>query len=395
MTESKVIESKIETKLTSDGLTSETLRELAATEGPCVTVILPPYRPGEPGKPAAAVLKTDLQEAAKKLAARRIAQPLIDELLEPLHQLSHEEESLAGSGWARSIFRSPGVCRQFELTVPPTPEQACSAGDCFWIRPVLRSLAVPEKIYVLQVSKKSVALVSCAASEVARVELPKGTPATLDEALGLDAPDHDLINRSSAGPSTGSMAGVQFGTGYEREAQHAHLHDFYRMVDRGIHEVLRSRQAPLVLAGVDEDTAIYRSINTYPNLVEPAIGGVPPAPADLTRQARHIVLSSFERRAALRLQEARERLAPGRFSADLDAILRAAAERRVIDLYLDENGYCRGNFEGKIFGGHGNWHDEDLLNVAAVETLLAGGAVYSLPSHAMPDGAMAAASFRY
>jgi hypothetical protein len=54
-----------------------------------------------------------------------------------------------------------------------------------------------------------------------------------------------------------------------------------------------------------------------------------------------------------------------------------------------------GTFEGKIFGGRTNWHGEDLMNVAAVETLLRGGAVYSLPSHLMPRGAVAAATFRY
>ena len=66
------------------------------------------------------------------------------------------------------------------------------------------------------------------------VELPKGTPKTLDEALGFNQPDHELMNRSSSGPSTGAMRGVQFGTGSERETQHAHLHDFYRAVDRGV-----------------------------------------------------------------------------------------------------------------------------------------------------------------
>ena len=394
-----MIDTKIEPKLTADRFTNDIIKDLVSTAGPCITVILPPYRPGEPGKPAAAVLKMDLQEAAKKLAARKIAQPLTDELLEPLHQLSHEEGSLAGSGFARVIFRSQGVFRQFELTIPPSPEQACAVGDCFCIRPVLKSLAAPEKVYVLDVGRKSVTLLACGASQVSRVQLPTGTPQTLEQALGFDAPDHDLMNRSSAGPSTGAMHGVQFGTGYGREAEHAHLHDFYRVIDRAVNELLRPQQAPLILAGVEEDTAIYRSINTYPNLVEQSIAGSMQGssmtPAVISRNAHDIAQSSFEQRAALRMAAARERFAPARFSVDLDAILRAAAEARVSDLYLDENGQRIGAFEGKIFGGHANWHNEDLLNVAAVETLLGGGAVYSLPSHLMPDGAVAAAAFRY
>jgi len=210
------------------------------------------------------------------------------------------------------------------------------------------------------------------------------------------------MNRSSAGPSIGAMQGVQFGTGYGREAEDAHLHDFYRVIDRGVNELLRSSQAPLILAGVDEDVTIYRAINTYSNLLEPGIPSSPagahsasPAANQILLKAHDIALLSFEQRAALRMGVAKERFAPARFSVDLDAILRAAAEARVIDLYLDANGQRIGNFEGKIFGGHGNWHDEDLLNVAAVETLLGGGAVYSLSSHWMRDGAVAAATFRY
>lgn len=393
-----MIDTKNELKLTSDPLTPKVAAELASTAGPCITVILPPYRPGEPGKPAAAILKTDLQDAAEKLAARKVAQPLIEELLEPLRQLSQEEGALAGSGSARAIFRAPGTFRQFELRFPPTPAQACIVGDCFSIRPILKSLAVPEKIYVLDVSRKSVALLACRANDVSRVELPKGTPQTLEEVLGFDAPDHDLVNRSAAGPSTGAMQGVQFGTGYGREAEHAHLHDFYRAVDRGVNQLLRASEAPLILAGVEEYMNFYRSVNTYPDLVDQGISGS--AGEAITRarilhQAQDIALFSYERRAALRMEAAKERSTPARFSVDLDGILRAAAEARIMDLYLDENGRKVGAFEGKIFGGHGNWHNEDLLNVAAVETLLGGGTVYSLPTHAMPGGAVAAATFRF
>jgi len=391
-----VMATKIETKLTSEPLRKEIILDLVHVAGPCVTLLLPRYRPGEPSEPAAAILKTDLQEAAKKLVARRIPEPLIAELLEPLHKLSRDEELLAGSGSARVIFRSLLVLRQFELPVAPSPEQSCTVGECFWIRPILPSISLPTKVYVLEVTKKDVVLLACSLTGVARVELGKETPKTLDEALGFDPPDHDLMNRSAAGPSTGKMRGVQFGTGSGRETQHAHLHDFYRAVDRGLSETLRSNE-PLVLAGVDVDVAIYRSISTYSNLQEQAIHGSPGdvfSQAQILRRAQDIALFDLQRRMALEMAESKERLAPARFSTDLESILRAALKGRVSDLYLDENGQRMGTFDGKDLGGPTNWHDEDLLNVGAVETLLRGGAVYSLPSHLM-SGAIAAAAFRY
>jgi hypothetical protein len=206
------------------------------------------------------------------------------------------------------------------------------------------------------------------------------------------------MNRSAAGPSTGAMRGVQFGTGSKRETRHAHLHDFYRAVDRGVSELLRPNNAPLILGGVGEDTAIYRSVSTYANLLGPGIHGSLGAtmpPAQILHHAHDIALFDFQRRAALDMAVLKERLGPARFSTDLQSILRAAVEGRVSDLCLDENGQRMGTFDGKVFGGRANWHDEDLLNVAAVETLRRGGAVYSLPSQLMAAGALAVAAFRY
>ena len=78
----------------------------------------------------------------------------------------------------------------------------------------------------------------------------------------------------------------------------------------------------------------------------------------------------------------------------MNAILRAAVEGRVARLYIDQAARMLGVFEGARRGGRWNWGDEDLLNVAAVETLLRSGVVYSLPSHLM-TGFVAAAAFRY
>lgn len=390
-------ETKTEVGLTSTLLSQDVIPELIHAEGPCLTLLLPPHRPGEPSETSAVLLKVEIQQAAKDLSNRGIAEPLIATLLVPFHELSQETSSLTGSGLDRAIFRSQGVFRQVALPVTASPARPCTVGECFWIRPILPSLALPEHTYVLEITKKAVTLLACSLTRVLLIELPKGTPKMLDEALGFKAPDHDLINRSASGPSTGAMHGVQFGTGSEREAQHAHLHDFYRLVDRGVIELLHSSQPPLILAGVEEDVAIYRSLSNCPNLLEQGIHGSPGAeltPERVLRKVHDITLFDFQRRTALEMSESNERLAPARFSTELEAILQAAAEGRVSDLYLDEYGQRMGNFAGKRFGGHANWHDEDLLNVAAVETLRRGGAVYSLPSHLM-DGAVAAAAFRY
>ena len=78
------------------------------------------------------------------------------------------------------------------------------------LRPILNSVALPSHVYVLEVTKKEVAVLACGFSDVTPADLPAGTPKTLDEALAFNPPDHELKNRSASGPSTGAMQGVSF-----------------------------------------------------------------------------------------------------------------------------------------------------------------------------------------
>ncbi len=387
-----------ETKPTLEPLRAELLSELVDAGGPCLTLVTPPHRPGDPSQPAV-LPKTDLEEATAQLAARKVSADTIAQLLRPLRELI-ADEGARGTDSVRILFRSRDNLREVELPMDGPMIRMCIAGDCYFLRPMISALSVPDHLYVLEITKKDAALMSCGGSGLLRCELPKGTPHTIDDVTGFDPPDHDLMNRSAAGPSSGAMAGVQFGTGSEREKAHAHLHDFYRAVDRGLNELVGSNPAPVILAGVDEDIALYRAASTYPVLLRQSIPTIPAghkhaSAADIWRRARHIARFDSQERAAASLSASAERLAPARFSTDLDVILQAAAQGRIIDLYLDENGRRMGDFDGKVFGGRNNWRGEELLNVAAVETLRHGGHVYSLPTHLMTNRAFAAAAFRY
>lgn len=384
-----MIETKVSTSNKINPLTSETLREMVASPGPCVSVFLPPYRPGEPTHSRAAVLKAHIQETARRFSIKRISDQTARELLEPLQALTQDQELLTGSRWGRALYRSPNVLRQFDLIGPVNEE--LTVGARFFIRPLLAELHLPAQFYLLELSKKDVALLRCAHFHAEEVELPKGVPTTLEEALEFKKPDHDLENRSAAGSSDGAKRRVRFGTGSGRETQQTYLSDFYRAVDRGVVEVLSNSKAPLVLAGVDEDTAIYRMINTYSNLLARAIGGSAlgsfPLREESLEQAYWIVRSDVAETAAARLAEWKERATPARFSVHLEEILKAAMDGRVDSVYIDESAQRMGAFAAP---NQHSWGEEDLLNLAATETILRGGQAFALPNSKMPDMAVAA-----
>lgn len=379
--------------LTIEPLALQDMRELLSSKGPCLTLVLPAYRPGERAKSSSVLLKAQLQEAAHQLAERGVAGSVVDQLLAPLQSYANDPVQLGGSHWGRAIIRSTSVLRQFRLTQPVSA--SVSVGNCFAIRPLLTELNLPPEFYLLMLSKNRVDLLHCGHHGVVKMELPNHIPATLNDFLQLEPPDHDLENRSASGADTGAMRAVRFGTGSERETKHAHSGDYYRAVDRGLHKLLGEERIPLMLAGVDEDSAIYRSVSEYPSLLRDSLhrsGEESLQEADLLRDGYAIIRVEAIERETKALTSAKERLAPSRFSTDPVTVLRAAFEGRVHRLYIDEDGSRPSTFENAVYQSLG---EEDLMNLAAVQTILHAGLVFTAPDEKMPENAALAAEFRF
>ena len=384
------------TKRALDLLRMEHMAELLRHPGPCLTLRMPPYIPGAQSKSTAMLLNTYIQDATRYLGDCKVPGSAIVDLLDPLRELGEDPELSEGSHWGRAIFRSPDVFRQFHLAEPAGA--ALTIGSCFEIRPILAELHLPLQFYLLKLSKERVEVLRCADLRIESVELPKGMAATLQEMLAFKPPDHDLENRSAAGSSTGAMRGVHFGTGSGRETQHTYLSDFYKAANRGVNDLLKDGKPPLMLVAVEEHTAMYRALNTYPNLLAQNIHGSPDSflqEADLMRRGFAIIRAAGMERAVKELAESRERVAPVRFSTDLNSILRAAVEGRVDRLYIDEYARRYGVFQRLAEVNHQTWGSEDLLNLGAVETILHNGQAFAVPDGAIPDGAVLAAVFRF
>src|SRR5712691_1564033 len=83
------------------------IRETLRSPGPCITILLPPYHPGEPAGSPATILKANIREAAGHFAERKIPKYDGASLLQPLERLAEDPALDSGSHWGRAIFRSP------------------------------------------------------------------------------------------------------------------------------------------------------------------------------------------------------------------------------------------------------------------------------------------------
>jgi hypothetical protein len=164
------------------------------------------------------------------------------DLVDGLEVIAHEC-GIDEGGAAFAIFRSLTQTSRYYLPDQPSERLVIAAQFC--LLPFVADGFTPHDFFALVVNRKHIRLFHFINEICKELPLPAGVPANLDAAGGFDQPDHDLINRSSAGPSIGAMSGVQFGTLSDREALPAHVRNFFAMVDRELKVALCGK--PLLL----------------------------------------------------------------------------------------------------------------------------------------------------
>ena len=179
------------------------------------------------------------------------------------------------------------------------------------------------------------------------------------------------------------------------------LEQFCHLINQGMSQFLRNRRVPLVLAAAEPLAGIYRRINQYPRLYEEIIHGNPQRlrPDELLHSAVEVLKGYFSactRRAAATYHEA---AALGKGSKDPKAIVSAAMGGRIDSLLVSLEDHLWGRYDddtGELITHQERQSgDQDLLDLAASKSMQYGGAVFALQRQEMPDGVMAAATFRY
>lgn len=317
----------------------------------------------------AAMVRNYAHEAENRLNNLHATRQQIGTLLEPLTTMAKDPAFMEGFHWSRAILRSSEIFAEFLMRQPV--QGGLTVGERFNLLALAAEAELPREFYLLKLSKRAASLARGAALLEA-VEVPKMAK-TLNEFLEFDKPDHDRESRT--GKPSGGAPRIRFGTGTEREEHFAYLADYYRHVDHEMGVFLRPRKGMVVLAGVEEDTALFRSVAKYPDLVGESIERSPDDGSSdhkLLECAFALIRAAILKRNAEAVKGARERLAPARFSEDAETMAQVASQGRVAQFYVAEDAR------------------DEKLNRALIETLAHGGEI-----HALPTGQAAAAMMRY
>ena len=372
---------------------------LEAREGPCVSLYMPTHRKGRDVQQDPIRFKNLLRQAEKELEGIAIRGSDGESLLAPARALTQDPAFWAQSSDGLAIFLAPGFHRTYR--VPSRFRERLVVSGAFNCKQLLPLLSGDGQFYVLALSRNHVRLLQGTRFRVSELE-PTSMPRSLKEALWVDDPEKTLqYHTGSAGPG-GRRAAVYHGQGGAADLDKANLERFFRRVDDGLIEFLGAARTPLVLAGVENYFPIYRAVSHYPML---QAGGIKGNPDDLSTGELHARAWARLEPVFRREQDhARTRYtqltARGTTSDDVRRVVPAAHHGRVESLFVALGEQSWGAYipsgDGSVVLHAAYEHgDQDLLDVAAVETLRHGGRVYAVDPVEVPAAAPLAAIFRY
>ncbi|MEM9586160.1 MAG: hypothetical protein AAGA03_02670 [Planctomycetota bacterium] len=274
----------------------------------------------------------------------------------------------------------------------------------FLIRPMLASLERLDRYEVLTLSENRVALYAGTPEGLTGADIG-GLPPSFRQWQETLTADRGSQVHSAHAHVTGKQGAVFHGQGGTADTEAAGLDRYFRQIDQviGSHRA-QQPDSPLILAGEHRVTSLFRSISKDSSLVRSAVDGNVDrlSKEQLHDRVKDIVRGEWERRRNAQAERIREHDVPT--TTDPERILVAACGGEVDTLFIDQDEELYGMFMAdrgilkelrRAPVGDPADTSHDLMELAAVETLVNGGHVHSVKSDQMPVKSAMAAALRF
>lgn len=371
---------------------------LAVEEKPAVSIFMPTHQLGSETQQDPIRLKNLADQAEEQLVIAGLRAPEARALLEPARALLDDHPFWQHQQAGLAVFLTPNQSDTYRL--PLTVEERVVVGDRFHLKPLLALLSGRGRFYLLALSQNEVRLFEGTPDQINDVELEE-IPESLAEALRFDEFLKQQQWHTGTPDRRGKRPAIFHGQGVGVNDKKENILRFFQQLDRGLQTVLPTDHTPLMLAGVEYLLPIYRQANSYSDLLAQGLTGNPEelSAQELHQQAWAVVEPHF-RQAEAEARSAYQQLAhTDQASAQLREVLIAAYQGRVGSLFVatDEQRWGAYDFDTDTLTLHNEPQpgDEDLLDTAAIQTLLHDGAIYVVESPDVPADSPLAAVFRY
>jgi len=362
----------------------------------CVSIFMPTYRTGVEIQQNQIRLRNMLRQAEEALMNSGLRAQEIRDFLEQVQELVNNILFWRNQSDGLALFVSRDVFRYFCL--PVHFDELLVTADRFHVKPLLPLFRGDERFYVLALSQNEVSLFEGTSRSIRDVEV-ENLPKSLADALQNDEPEKQIHFRT--GMTGGERGTMMSGHGAEIEDVKENLLRYFQRIDKGLRDLLKERNIPLILAGVEYQFPIYREANSYPFLMEEGIAGNPKGVSleQMHRDAWAIMKPYFQKAENEALSQYSQSLGTGLTSDNVREIISAAYHGRVGVLFVAPGCQCWGTYNEEddtiLLAEKKEPGNEDLADYAAIQTFLNGGNVFIVAPDRLPGGAQIAAVFRY
>ena len=392
---------------------------LRASGGPCVSIFLPTFRAGGERVQNPIRLKNVVRDVAERLEGDwGMRSPDADRLLEPIKRLVDDNSFWLHQSDGLILFRSPDLFKSFQL--PVQLNELAVVENRFHLKPLYPLLSGDGDghFYILSLSRKSIRLLSASRFRVDEIDLAgQGVPTSFTEALGDLERNYTQMQASTSSKTPHRFSMGQKGApifsahGTGEDDLGAELRNYFERFDDALGKIDIDRKAPVVLAGVEYLLPIYRdAATTLQNICEDALtGNMDGLKAEELHQAAwEIVEPAFLEDRRKTAERFGDLTGSGRSSTDINEVLPAAHDGRIDSLFVARGVRVWGSYDGEkrkatfqetqeaqqTQDGPRNGN-EDLLDLAALQTYMNGGKVFVVDPQEVPEGKSLAAIFRY
>ncbi len=357
-----------------------------------ITVTLPTHRKGEEVQQNPIRFKNLISETEKKLNTQGVKPERVDSLLKRPRQLMDDLNFWNYTDEALAMYINDDTFEMYKL--PYKVDERVYVNNHFLITPVLPMISLDGTYNILAVSQKNLRLLKCTRKTVEEVT-PDDIFTNIEDFIE-ETPESHLQFHTRAD----NMDAMFFGHGGNEEDKRLVVEKYLRGVEESVTKQLKQVNEPLILAGTDEITTIYRSLNKYNRLLENTVPGYPgnKKEKELQEAGWHIIREHFLKDMYKAIDQFKDQ-SESKISNNLTQIVESTVMGKTDTLFIAKDEVSWGMYDEEEHTVHysnsNNGDQNELLNWAALKALEKGSKVFVLPKHEMPHASTIAALFRF
>lgn len=382
-----------------DILTIEQLKELSQERKDwCLSLFMPAHRAGPAVEQDRIRFKNLLTMAEEKLAGLGWKNRDIATFVKPAMDLLQLSDFWQNQSDGLAIFLASDELHTFRLPIRFT--EFVLISNRFHMKPLLPVFTESLAFKILALSQNEVKLFDCTSLHIEEYDLAAKIP-NYAEAMQFDnfmkqTQFHTGTSRSAGG----ERAGMYFGHDPKDDEKSYILNWLYKLTG-ALAEYLRDDQTPIVLAGVKALLPMFEQANdALPTLKEYIVGNPEEKnPQELHQNGVAILQKKVLNEIEIEKNRYYDLSTKELTTSEVETIVSAAYHGRIDVLFYAPDNHLWGRYDPQSGGveQHALYQagDDDLIDIAAVTTILRGGKVYQLAEDEMPDQKKLAAVFRY